>query len=185
MLLPLRLRASSWQLHTVRRASTFVNPGMSKITNLDKSAGDPHAKVRDMSVFPKEKIRCVCASLCVCWQVRKVELIRRSRTIGRNISIIAHIDASPYSHPLLLDNAHFELIRPTLSHRSFSAWQIHLGGQVVGDDGHDHERSRWEPSSTGQGQLGRARRRRRAYRRTSLVNVDMWYRITLHLSDFG
>ena len=166
MLLPLRLRASSWQLHTVRRASTFVNPGMSKITNLDKSAGDPHAKVRDMSVFPKEKIRCVCMRVCAlvdCWQVGKVELIRRSRTMGRNISIIAHIDASPYSHPPLLNDVHIELTKPTLSRLSTSAWQIHLGGQVVGDDGHDHERSRWEPSSARQGQLGRPRRR--AYRK--------------------
>jgi hypothetical protein len=61
MLLALRLRtvrpARNAAAH-VRQASTAVNPGMSKITNLDKSAGDPHAKVRDMSVFPKDKIRC-------------------------------------------------------------------------------------------------------------------------------
>ncbi|KAH8089781.1 P-loop containing nucleoside triphosphate hydrolase protein [Filobasidium floriforme] len=69
MLLSLRFRAvrpvRNAAAH-VRQASTAVNPGMSKITNLDKSAGDPHAKVRDMSIFPKDKIR--------------------------NISIIAHID---------------------------------------------------------------------------------------------
>jgi hypothetical protein len=40
---------------SIRCASTAVNPGMTKITNL--SAGDPHVKVRDMSVFDKEKIR--------------------------------------------------------------------------------------------------------------------------------
>jgi len=58
MLRRFRFPASAGNRHLARRcASTTVNPGMSKITNLDKSAGDPHLKVRDMSVFPKERIR--------------------------------------------------------------------------------------------------------------------------------
>jgi hypothetical protein len=101
MLLPLRFRAVRPARNVaahVRQASTAVNPGMSKITNLDKSAGDPHAKVRDMSVFPKDKIRCVNLPRLV-FRRKKLpgNLDTKSVRMDRNISIIAHIDASPSS----------------------------------------------------------------------------------------
>lgn len=102
------------------QSQNHASPGLSKITNVDKTIEDPHAALRDMRVFGKEKIRLVLDLLRAWekaglgwaggWADLSVLLVwlwllgwwiefgtphgvwRHGIDYRRNISIIAHID---------------------------------------------------------------------------------------------